>query len=125
MIALADESSTPPGLAQLERLGDAPMTVKVLSRCRSNAWTECRTVGQESQYGGPPGAAQMEGGRPVKLFRVAEGNRDLWVAALISDRMYVYVDNTGCSTRTPRCRRITWRTRGRSMSRLGSARPRS
>jgi hypothetical protein len=31
----------------------------------------------------------------VKLFRVAEGNRDLWVAALIGDRMYVYVGNTG------------------------------
>jgi hypothetical protein len=31
----------------------------------------------------------------VKLFKVAEGNRDLWVAVLISERMYVYVDNTG------------------------------
>jgi hypothetical protein len=29
MIALADELATPPGLAQLERLGGAPMTVKV------------------------------------------------------------------------------------------------
>jgi hypothetical protein len=37
----------------------------------------------------------VEVARPVKLFRVAEGNRDVWVAALISDRMYVYVDNTG------------------------------
>jgi hypothetical protein len=32
----------------------------------------------------------------VKLFKVADGERDLWVAALIVDRMYVYVDNTGC-----------------------------
>jgi hypothetical protein len=37
MIALADELATPPGLAQLERLGGAPMTVQNLSRCRSSA----------------------------------------------------------------------------------------
>jgi hypothetical protein len=61
MIALADESSTPPGLAQLERLGDAPMTVKVLSRCRSNAWTECRTVGQESHMAGHPAQRRWKG----------------------------------------------------------------
>jgi hypothetical protein len=31
----------------------------------------------------------------MKLFKVSDGDRDLWVAALLGDRMYVYIDNTG------------------------------
>lgn len=31
----------------------------------------------------------------MRLLKVSDGDRDLWVAALLGDRMYVYVDNTG------------------------------